>query len=207
MPDFPRSSPGEKISVLLGLFQLFREGRGKAFIGGGEHAFGVLGAPLDAPEAGNALLRVYGRAVRGNGLHGTLPHAQAAVDAVLCGGGHKAAPFAPLFIGAVSRRGEVGPACLQVLPGLQGKGPVLIQIVGVRPPFLNGAIGVFPHQSGAGKRCKPMFPAEVCQLQQGVVKIPVAIGDRDQAGGVVPLQGSQAFQGSLKYPGVLDRGA
>src|SRR5699024_686652 len=181
-----------KVLVLPGLFQALGEGLGKALVLWGKAALGLDRAAFDAPEAGDAPAAVNGSTVLPNGPHGALVPAQAAAGAVFQGGGHKAAALAPLPVGAVPRGREVLPAGGPVVPGLQGEGPVLLQVFRCRTAHLDGAVGVLPHQGGPGKGDKPPLPAEVRQLQEGVVKVPVAVGDSDDAGGPLPPQGGEA---------------
>ena len=171
----------------------------------GEHALRLDRAVFHAPEAGDTLLPIDGGAVLPNGLHGALPDAQPAVGACLGGGGGKAAALATLFVGEVPRGREALPPRLKVLPGLQGKGPILEEVLRIGPAQGDGAVGVLPHQGGPGKGQEAALLAEAGELQQGVVKIPVAIGDGDNAGGVLAPQGGEALQGPLEHPAPVYR--
>lgn len=64
---------------------------------------------------------------------------------------------------------------------------------------------MLPHQGGPGKGQKAALLAEAGELQQGVVKIPVAIGDGDNTGGVLAPQGGEALQGPLEHPASVYR--
>ena len=75
----------------------------------------------------------------------------------------------------------------------------------VRPLGLNPAIGMSGQQSRSAFQEKTLGFQQLRKLQQGVVKIPVAIGDGDNTGGVLAPQGGEALQGPLEHPAPVYR--
>ncbi len=63
---------------------------------------------------------------------------------------------------------------------------------------------MFSHQSGSCKGQETLCLAKLRQFQQGVVKIPVAVGDGDDAGSLVSLQRCKPFQSSLEDTSTVD---
>ena len=141
-----------------------------------------------------------------DGLHRAQGSAQAAVRAGLGGQRHEAhapalSPVRTLPLdGQRHGRGKIAlPGCQQLLH----EAAVLGGIPGIGPPHLDLPEGMLPHQGRRALDDEALALHDVLQFQQRVVIVPVAVGDADDAGGLVTMHLLQTSGGHFRHPAVI----
>ena len=142
-----------------------------------------------------------------DGAHGALAHTQAAVDAGIAGFGMEGAGAA-FPVGKVAGDGGRGcPPLIELLAHLLRKENVLFQVGLVGPAYGDLPIGVLCHQGSRRKRPKAERRDKLRQLEQRVVKIPVAVGHGDNARGILTAQHGESGGCRRRKAARVDRGA